>query len=172
MRAEQRLRMRAGENDGAESLGSPFVNAVHARHYTSAHPYPNIRGALNVLRAAPATMRKHDQDRGAAIRAPVFPYLRLGSRFIRPAPSAQSRRLTQCLRQARVFPRQGDVVAAKVTVSRGLAIDRSPQIEVAYNRTGAQVEVASISRTILSSLMRPVPKVSTLMLRGCATPIA
>ena len=49
--------------------------------------------------------------------------------------------LLQSLSLICLFPGEFNIVAAKVTISGGLAIDRSAQVKVADDRAGAQIEI-------------------------------
>ena len=71
-----------------------------------------------------------------------------------------------------LFPRELDIVASEVTVGSRLAINRAAQVQVTDDRAGRRSKFSSTSLAIFSSAILPVPKVSTLMESGCATPMA
>ena len=88
------------------------------------------------------------------------------------APRLESGFLAQDGSLVGVLPRQVDVGAAEVTVSSGLLVDGAAEVEHLDDAGRAQVEVLLTSASIVSSSTLLVPKVSTMMETGCATPIA
>ena len=75
------------------------------------------------------------------------------------------------VRLVRPLPREVVVRAAEVAVRGRLRVDRAPQVEVAEDRARAQVEVLP-DELLDARGRRSVPKHSTSIETGCATPIA
>ena len=71
-----------------------------------------------------------------------------------------------------VLPLHAQVLAAHVAISSQLAVDGLAQVEVADDGGGGQVENLLTACSIFSSATTPVPKVSTMMETGFATPMA
>jgi hypothetical protein len=73
---------------------------------------------------------------------------------------------------SRVFPGQGDVVAAEVAVGGSLPVDGPAQVQVADDGAGAQVEVLLDQRGDLLVGDAAGAEGLTLTESGCATPMA
>ena len=71
-----------------------------------------------------------------------------------------------------VLPLHAQVLAAHVTVGSQLAVDGLAQVEVTDDGSGGQVKDLLTACSIFSSETVPVPKVSTMMDTGFATPMA
>ncbi len=82
----------------------------------------------------------------------------------------QTGSIAQQLRFVGFFPRE--MFTTKVTVCCGFFVDRAQQIQHLIQTVWAQVEQRRTSRVSCSEGTFSVPKVSTMMEVGSATPIA
>ncbi len=84
----------------------------------------------------------------------------------------QPGRLPKELGLVRSLPGEVVVVAAEVAVGRGLRVDRSPQVEVAQDRSRPEVEVLDDEVRMRATGITSVPKHWIWIENGCAIPIA
>lgn len=83
-----------------------------------------------------------------------------------------SDRSLQGIHAVGVLPLHAQILAAHVAVCGQLAVDGLAQVEFADDGGGGQVKDLSTACSIFSSETVPVPKVSTMMDTGFATPMA